>query len=44
MPLVRFLKKEGLEFKHARVGNNRIEFFRLDELSKVKEKSDKKIK
>lgn len=30
MPLVRFLKREGLDFHSAQVGQSRIEFFRLD--------------
>lgn len=30
MPLVKFLKKEGLEFRYARVGQGRVEYFRID--------------
>lgn len=30
MPLVMFLKKHKLTFKHARISQNRIEYFRLD--------------
>lgn len=37
MPLVKFLKKEKLPFKYARVGANRIEYFRLDDFYKLKE-------
>lgn len=35
MPLVKYLKKEGLPFKYARVGANRIEYFRLDDYTKL---------
>ena len=37
MPLVMFLKKEGLRFEYARVGQNRIEYFRLDDFNKLKD-------
>lgn len=37
MPLVKFLKKNGLIFKYARVGQNRIQYFRLDQYNKFKE-------
>ena len=30
MPLVRFLKKHGLKFKHANCMNVRVEYFRVD--------------
>ena len=43
MPLVKFLKKEGLPFKYARFGQNRIEYFRHDEYIKVLESSKAKI-
>ena len=37
MPLVIFLKKEGLRFEYARVSQNRIEYFRLDDFNKFKD-------
>ncbi len=37
MPLVKLLKKEKLPFKYARVGANRIEYFRLDDFNKLKD-------
>lgn len=37
MPLVSFLKKNKLVFKYARVGQERIEYFRFDEYNKIKE-------
>ena len=43
MPLVQFLKKEGLEFRYARVGKGSIEFFRIDEYNKLKELKKDKI-
>lgn len=43
MPLVKFLKKEGLPFKYARVGPNRIEYFRLDDFNRLKEACKDKI-
>lgn len=43
MPLVKFLKKEGLPFKYARVGQNRIEYFRFDDFNKFTEASQEKI-
>jgi hypothetical protein len=33
MPLVRFLRKNGLKFKHAAVNANKVEYFRLDDLT-----------
>lgn len=43
MPLVKFLKKEGLTFKYARVGQNRLEYFRYDEFNKLREAKKEKI-
>lgn len=43
MPLVMFLKKEGLRFEYARVGQNRIEYFRLDDFNKLKDNKGQKI-
>jgi hypothetical protein len=37
MPLVKLLKKESLPFKYARVGPNRVEYFRLDDFNKLKD-------
>ena len=37
MPLVKLLKKENLPFKYARVGPNRVEYFRLDDFNKLKD-------
>ncbi len=30
-PFVNFLKNKDLRFNHARVGNSRLEYFRIDE-------------
>lgn len=35
MPLIRFLKKNGLKFKNANCMNMRVEYFRLDVFDKV---------
>lgn len=43
MPLVKFLKKEGLPFKYARVGQNRVEYFRYDDFTKIKQLRKDKI-
>lgn len=43
MPLVHFLKKEGLIFKYARSGQNRVEYFRYDDYTRLKESSSEKI-
>lgn len=32
MPLVRFLRKAGLKFKHANCMNMRVEYFRIDSM------------
>ena len=37
LPLVKFLKRAGLKFKHARVMNSHIEYFRVDELNALVE-------
>ena len=34
-PFVKFLKSKQLRFHHARVGESRIEYFRLDEFEKL---------
>lgn len=33
MPLIKFLKKNGLKFKHAKVHDEAVEYFRVDELN-----------
>ena len=43
MPLVRFLKKHQLAFKYARVGQERIEYFRYDEYNRIKESCQEQI-
>lgn len=35
MPLVKFLKKNGLKFKTAAVQKNSIEYFRVDRFKKL---------
>lgn len=37
MPLVRFLRKHGLKFKHAGCLGGRVEYFRTDMLSQILE-------
>mgnify|MGYP000563151845 CR=1 FL=1 len=34
-PLVDFLRKNKLRFNHAQVGNERVEYFRIDEFDKI---------
>ena len=35
MPCYKLLKKKGLKFKHARVGDMNVEYCRVDELETV---------
>jgi hypothetical protein len=35
MPLVKFLKKNGLKFKHAACQGARVEYFRMDSLQEI---------
>ena len=50
LPLYKFLKKHGLKFKTATVGDHTVEYFRLDNLEALLEfrhkqiEEDKKIK
>jgi hypothetical protein len=40
-PLVDFLRSSNIRFSHAQVGNERVEYFRLDEFDKLlKEKAE----
>ena len=34
-PFAKFLKSKDLRFNHARVGESRIEYFRLDDFDKI---------
>ena len=34
-PFIKYLKKKNLRFNHARVGDSRIEYFRLDQFDKL---------
>ena len=37
MPLVRFLRKHGLKFKHVGCQGRRVEYYRMDNLNSLLE-------
>ena len=43
MPLLKFLKNNGLKFKTAAFNKNSIEYFRLDQFHELVEKKKEKI-
>ena len=43
LPLLRFMKKNGMKFKTAAVNKKSVEYFRLDQFSDFLEAKKKKI-